>query len=363
MKNKIILFAKKFLKALRVFISRVLADGGIIEARNYVNSVLKTVTDASLVLIPSAYKTGVLYSILPEDGTGDFTASRNSVATRINPNGLIEEVGVNIPRIDYTDGTPVLLTEPQSTNLYLNSDILVSQNITTLASDYTVSFYGLGTINFTGTYTGSLVGTGLNDRVQLTFTATAGTLISTVVGVATYGQCENLPYATSYIPTSGTTATRLAETVTDGGDVNTFNSEEGVLYVEMAALFNKGAFEPLSLSDGTNINRILFFYSSATNRISLSFRITSTIISFNVTIQDVTEINKIAFKYKSGDFALWINGVEEATDNSVASFPPNTLSNISFSDQSSTNFIGKVKQIQVYKTALTDEELIELTTI
>ena len=70
MKNKIILFSKKILKALRVFISRVLADGGIIEAKNYVNSVLKTVGDASLVLIPSAYKSGVLYSILPQQELG-----------------------------------------------------------------------------------------------------------------------------------------------------------------------------------------------------------------------------------------------------------------------------------------------------
>ena len=43
-------------------------------------------------------------------------------------------------------------------------------------------------------------------------------------------QLEQLPYATSYIPTEGTTATRLAELVTDGGDVNSINSEEGVLF-------------------------------------------------------------------------------------------------------------------------------------
>jgi len=126
--KKIILLARKFLKALKVFISRVVADGGVIEARKYVNSVLKTVGDASLVLIPSAYKVGVLYSILPEDGTGDFTVSRNSVATRLNSNGLIEEVGLNVPRVDYTNGTPVLLTEPQRTNLVTHNSNLTNPN-------------------------------------------------------------------------------------------------------------------------------------------------------------------------------------------------------------------------------------------
>ena len=363
--NKIILFSKKILKALKVFISRVLADGGIIESMKYVNSVLKTVSDATLVLIPSAYKTGVLYSILPEDGTGDFTASRNSVATRINPNGLIEEVGVNIPRIDYTDGTPVLLTEPQSTNLYLNSDILVSQNITTLASDYTVSFYGLGTINFTGTYTGSLVGTGLNDRVQLTFTATAGTLISTVVGVATYGQCENLPYATSYIPTAGATATRLGELVTDGGDVNTFNSEEGVLFVEMSALVNGGADRTMSISDGTSQNKIELIYHLTENRVNFRSTVGNSLgVNMSTLIYNQTETLKIACKYSLNDFALWVNGVELVTNVSGAVSPPNTLTTLYFNNGAGGSpLFAKTKQIQVFKTALTDEELTELTTL
>ena len=124
------------------FISRVLASGGIIEDSDYAESVFDTVGEASLVLIPSAYKAGVLYSILPQNGTGDFNVSRNSVATRLNSNGLIEEVGSNVPRIDYTNGTPVLLTEPQRTNLVTyNNDLTnpnwASGNILKVANDTT----------------------------------------------------------------------------------------------------------------------------------------------------------------------------------------------------------------------------------
>ena len=49
--------------------------------------------DASLAMIPSAYKDGKLYSIKPTDGSGDFTFSRGSnlAATRVDVNGLIEK--------------------------------------------------------------------------------------------------------------------------------------------------------------------------------------------------------------------------------------------------------------------------------
>ena len=45
-----------------------------------------------LALIPSGVKAGKLYSVLPTNGDGDFTTTRNTVATRVNENGLIEEV-------------------------------------------------------------------------------------------------------------------------------------------------------------------------------------------------------------------------------------------------------------------------------
>ena len=54
--------------------------------------------DASLVMLPSAYKDGKLYSIRPTDGDGDFTFSRGSnlAATRVDVNGLIEKGRENL---------------------------------------------------------------------------------------------------------------------------------------------------------------------------------------------------------------------------------------------------------------------------
>jgi len=84
--------------------------------------------DASLVLIPSGIKTSKVYSQKPTDGTGDFTVTRASTATRTNESGVIESVASNVPRLDYmtASGTlatcPMLEVEGQRTNLVLRSE-------------------------------------------------------------------------------------------------------------------------------------------------------------------------------------------------------------------------------------------------
>jgi hypothetical protein len=79
--------------------------------------------DASLILTPNGYKEGKIYSLKPFNGSGDLTVVRNTTATRVNSNGLIETVGLNVPRIDYSNGScPSILVEPQRTNFALRSE-------------------------------------------------------------------------------------------------------------------------------------------------------------------------------------------------------------------------------------------------
>ena len=47
----------------------------------------------SLAMIPSAIADSKVYSVLPNNGDGDFTFNRDSSATRVGQNGLIQEVG------------------------------------------------------------------------------------------------------------------------------------------------------------------------------------------------------------------------------------------------------------------------------
>ena len=82
---------------------------------------------------------------------------------------------------------------------------------------------------------------------------------------------------------------------------------------------------------------------------------------YTYTSANIFNYNKIALKYKSGDYALWINGVEVATDSNSNS--PNGLNSLQFdSGSGGSNFYGKTKNLQVFNYALTDEELQTLTT-
>lgn len=96
--------------------------------------------NASIALIPSGYKSGKLYSVIPDSGNGDFTHSRGSTATRVAASGLIENVSSNVPRLNYPliDGVvqdcPALLLEPQRLNYSNYTEALsnwVDENVTT----------------------------------------------------------------------------------------------------------------------------------------------------------------------------------------------------------------------------------------
>jgi hypothetical protein len=176
-------------------------------------------------------------------------------------------------------------------------------------------------------------------------------------------QAEEGSYATSYIPTSGTTETRVAETCTGAGNAQVFNDSEGVLYAEVSTLLDfTGGNRAVSISDSTINNRITFIIVDS-NQIQFFVNAGGSIIiaTSSGVISDLDLNVKIAVKYKSSDYALWINGTEVYTSN-ISSLPSG-LNVLQFnSGGGSSSFYGKVKQIGVYDTALTDEELETLTT-
>jgi len=174
-------------------------------------------------------------------------------------------------------------------------------------------------------------------------------------------QQEALSYATSYIPTSGSQVTRNQDVCNNGGSLATINSTEGTLYFEASRLSNLGTCQIGLFGSVTSRQlRIEFNNSSIRGQLyngSYQANMSST--------QVVTDNNKIAFKYKENDFALWINGVEVATDNSGVTFNADELIklNLTAQDNVSFPFFGKTKALAVWKEALSDSELQSLTTI
>ena len=179
-----------------------------------------------------------------------------------------------------------------------------------------------------------------------------------------YGlQLEEQSYATSVIPTNGSSQTRAAETCFGAGTSSTFNSTEGVLYAEIAGE-NDGTFNYISLSDGGTTNYAGILYTDTNNEITYRYYIGGSGVQIIISGINVTNFNKIAVKWKVNDFAIWINGVEVGSASSGAVHSSGVFDNLSFARGGSNNtpFYGNTKDIRVYNEALTDAQLQTLTT-
>lgn len=408
-----------------------------------------------LALIPASQGTK-LYSVLPADGVGDFNFSRNTGATRINKDGLIETVAVGKSRLNYplidgvVNGCPSHLLEPSKINLVTYSEDfsqLSSQSNVTITDNQVISPDGTQNASSfidnsaTGVHrafsiysssiaSGQLVShsifakakehkwfqlsTGGNTNDQwanfdlengvignsssaanpiienygngwyrcilfATTSATNASLAGLVTltnnldatlrspsysgsnkGVYVFGlQIEQGSYPTSYIPTSGSAVTRVAETANGAGDASTFNDSEGVLMAEISALANDGSYKTLTINNNGISDRIQISINSNNVFIGVIDGNSAEIFQ-SYSVSNITNNNKIAVKYKLNDCSLWINGIA-VLDNLAASMPSG-LSKISFDKGNvSDEFYGSIKQIQYFDSALNDSDLETIT--
>jgi len=172
-------------------------------------------------------------------------------------------------------------------------------------------------------------------------------------------QFEQSSFATSYIKTtSNISSTRSAETCNSAGDASTFNSEEGILYAEIAALADSSDYRFIAVSDGTNTNRVTIYFKN--NNTLVGF--VQGISEFNSNA-NILNFNKVAMQYKSGDYSFWVNGVVAETSSSTSGTHAN-LNELKFSMGSDSNdFYGKCKDLRVYDTeGMTDTEINNLLT-
>ena len=318
----------------------------------------------------------------------------------------------NLPRIDYTGGVGHWLFEPQSTNKVTYSEDFTqwarsgggtlesgylapdgSNNAYKVSGTSSSSLYLASITNTTDTRTiwaRTVSGTGdvylcgnLNDanalftvtsqwqRFELNgFTGGGATSFyavdfrgsSTLTEVIIWGaQAEASSFATSYIPTSGSTVTRLQDAAFGAGSSDLINSTEGVLYAEIASLADFSG--SISINDATVSNRIELGFTSSSRAI-IYMEVGGVLQVYErPAVSDITSFYKIAFKWKLNDFSLHINGNKVATSSNGVTPSANTFNNLSFNGFYSNNFFGKTKCVAVFKEALTDEELTCLTTI
>jgi hypothetical protein len=230
-------------------------------------------------------------------------------------------------------------------------------SITKFPNDwYRVSVTDTATSTTTGRLVYGLIGTADSGRLA----AYSG---DTSKGIYAWGaMLEAGDFLTSYIPnlTTGST-TRNADECNSAGTSAEFNDSEGVFFAEISSL-GAGSVRRFAIDNNASpINIVRLEYSSTTNRVFGVIYNGSSQIALNFYVPNELEFNKVAFKYKSADFALWVNGYEVSTSSSVFTMPSG-LQTLGFDDGSGGNdFYSKSKQVLIFKTALSDSDLEDLT--
>ena len=390
-------------------------------------------SNPKLALIPSGYKGNTatlpsVYSVLPSDGSGDFLFDRsNGLATRINKEGLLEEVANDTPRLDYSNGTcPVLLLEKEKTNLvsysespsriewskftngttsvvvtanqtispsgelnadkivYGNGTSLVTKNTTVVSGQiYNISVYLKGEnggeqiqLDFKNSSSQGVSGTQFTltnnwKRYSVSLTSNQTALGIQFRDASTTGQIFyawgaqiESGHLTSYIPsTGGGTVTRFEEVCGNAGDASLFNSYEGTMFVDIQKAFKDTSFGRISISDGSTNNRIVIGKQNDNAQFKLFVTTSGTIVADKFTNTDFDVQNKFAISWKLNDFKFYQNG--SLIHSHTLGAIPIGLSKFAFNENNlgSQDFYGEINGVRYYDTVLTEAEAKQLTTI
>jgi hypothetical protein len=267
-------------------------------------------------------------------------------------------------------GNYVILYMNDSSSQGIKVD-LINETFTVMggSTNHFIKNYGNGwyQIGFTRT-----IDTNVNDIIAVPSLDgnTVSFLGDGINGIYIWGaQVEQGSYATSYIPTSGSSVTRVADAdmLLTLPTTDIINITSSTVYFNFEALVNDSSnrwigFEESStatdnefeirLAAGSNLMQIVTRSSGGGQDVTMA----------NI-LSDITANNKVAIKYNGLNWSFFVNGVNVDTKVAARLFNDN-LQKIRFSRYNNTNhFYGRVIDLKVYNTALSDAELIALTTL
>jgi hypothetical protein len=176
-------------------------------------------------------------------------------------------------------------------------------------------------------------------------------------GIFLWGaQLEQGSYPTSYIPTQGSIGTRVSDTSLQTPPDGIIGQTEGTAYFDASRLFTSGTRSiSLIYTSGAAYYQI---YLNASNQVRVD--VNGSLLFLGGTILPNTRY-KIAFAYKAGDNALYINGSQIATSTSTTI--PTSLNDFYLGNSLGAEQSGSYNASALYTTRLTDQELQTLTTI
>ena len=185
-----------------------------------------------------------------------------------------------------------------------------------------------------------------------------------VDGIFFWGaQIEAGTYATSYIPTTSAAVTRNADVISKTGISGLIGQTEGVLFADFVI---NGRTNNTNILNSEKNTVCSFFFVSKTNGNMDCGLYASAVAKARITAGSVAvnQRAKVAYAYKSGNSALYINGVQVGTSADTYTLP-STLDDIFLNDittyfsyQESVSY----NQVILFPTRLTNAELAQLTT-
>ena len=229
-----------------------------------------------------------------------------------------------------------------------------------------VEQWGTDVFRCSETFTMSASGTLTTFRVGPTTSVTSANNPAVGAGIGFAApQIELGSVPTSFIPTAAASGSRSADVISVTGAVSgSIGQTEGTIYVEvvntLVASYAEGYVYRV-FADANN--EIWARKEGGGNTYSFRWRANSQNTTFlNVAVPN--GVNKIAFGYKSGDTALFLNGSQVATTNTdVRAFSVNPTTIALGSTSSGQFFNDRIRAVALYTTRLINAELATLTTL
>jgi hypothetical protein len=170
-------------------------------------------------------------------------------------------------------------------------------------------------------------------------------------------QVEQSSYATSYIPTTSASATRVADACFKTGISSLFGTNQGTFFIDLVYYGSEQFCYLFDVTDSSNANRFLMYDSNGSGLFYFYDSGYSQITTLQFT---KGQRYKIAVKYNSSGTIWYVNGVLSATGTvSFAHQMAQVYLGIRYSFTDNTGM--QVNQTIVFPTALTNAELAQLT--
>jgi hypothetical protein len=167
--------------------------------------------------------------------------------------------------------------------------------------------------------------------------------------------------ATSYIPTTTATVTRNADVISKTGISSLIGQTEGTLFVDVN--YKAEGIQKNYLNLGTSTSSYIAIGARTNNKIAME--VLNSVVQVNASSTATYSTNqrlKIAMTYKLNDFKLYVNGILQATDT-IGTVPAKAEVYLGSYGNGTNQSMDGINLAAIYKTVLTDEQLIQLTTI